>query len=88
MCIRDSQYTFISLGGHSPHAGHSGSGPVLRIENTAVTLDHVTISDNPGKIMQAVGADLTIRDSTWPARPWARKSRRRPCGCPTPSSPR
>jgi len=57
------QYTFINLGGNSPHAGHSGSGPVMRIENSSATLDHVTVSDNPGKIMQATGSDLTIADS-------------------------
>ncbi|MEN6424575.1 MAG: right-handed parallel beta-helix repeat-containing protein [Phycisphaerales bacterium] len=55
------RYTEIMQAGHSPKVGHSNSGPAVRASNSALTFDHVSLTDNAGKIMQASdGTELTF----------------------------
>jgi hypothetical protein len=57
------QYTNITRGGNSPGGGHTGSGPVIRPEGSNLVFDHVSITDNDGKVMQSSSnSDLTIRN--------------------------
>jgi hypothetical protein len=63
-----SQYTYtdITRAGHSPGAGHTGTGPALHTDNSTVTLDHSNITDITGKIGWTTGgtsSSLTFRDS-------------------------
>jgi len=39
------QHTFISKAGRAPGEGHTGTGPALRLNNSAVILDACVISD-------------------------------------------
>ncbi|MEN6575820.1 MAG: hypothetical protein ABFD90_05700 [Phycisphaerales bacterium] len=55
------RYTEIMQAGRSPKVGHSNSGPAVRASNSALTFDHVSLTDNAGKIMQASdGTELTF----------------------------
>ena len=57
------QYTDITLAGHSPGGGHTGTGPALRSVGSKIVFDHVCLTDNAGKVMQASsGSDLTFRN--------------------------
>ncbi len=56
------QYTNITLAGHSPGGGHTGTGPAVRSVNSQITFDYCTLTDNVGKVMQANGSDLTFTD--------------------------
>ena len=56
------QYTNITQAGHSPRVGHSNSGPTIRAEGSQIVFDHVSLSDNAGKIMHATsGCDMTFK---------------------------
>jgi hypothetical protein len=54
------QYTQISRAGNTTAMGHTGTGPALRSSNTALTLDHSTITDNVGKAGDLSGGSLTL----------------------------
>ena len=57
------RYTNISGAGHSPHVGHSNSGPALRASGSTFVFEHCSLTDNAGKLMHATsGCDLTFRD--------------------------
>jgi hypothetical protein len=57
------RYTNINRGGRSPSVGHSGTGPTLRVSNSAILFDHANLTDNAGKLMHATsGSDLTFQD--------------------------
>ncbi|MBN1807334.1 MAG: hypothetical protein JW837_18960 [Sedimentisphaerales bacterium] len=57
------QYTNITRGGNSPGGGHTGSGPVIRPEGSNLVFDHVSVTDNDGKIMQSSSnSELTFRN--------------------------
>jgi hypothetical protein len=49
------RYTEIVRAGRSPGTGHTGTGPALRVSNSALTFDHASLTDNAGKIMEADG---------------------------------
>ena len=54
-------YTEIMRAGQSPGAGHTGKGPAIRASHSTITFDHVSLTDNAGKIMQAEsGTALTF----------------------------
>jgi len=58
------RYTNFTKAGHSPHGGHTGTGPVFRPTGSTLTFEYCTLSDAAGKIMQAgSGSDLTFRNS-------------------------
>jgi hypothetical protein len=58
------QYTIINRSGNSPGVGHTGTGPTIRLANSAVTFDHSTITDTIGKIGYTTsGSSLTMLDS-------------------------
>jgi hypothetical protein len=60
------QYTDITVAGHSPGGGHTGAGPAVRPEGSKIVFDHVSITDNAGKIIQgSSGSDLTFRNCLW-----------------------
>lgn len=55
------RYTEIMQAGRSPKVGHSNSGPAIRASNSKLAFDHVSLTDNAGKIMQASdGTELTF----------------------------
>jgi len=55
-------YTNITLSGHSPGGGHTGSGPAIRPVGSKIIFDYVSITDNAGKVMESSsGSDLTFR---------------------------
>lgn len=57
------RYTDITRAGRSPGAGHTGKGPAIRSEGSAIAFDHVGLTDHVGKVMQSsAGSDLTFRD--------------------------
>jgi len=57
------RYTHMTGAGHSPHAGHSNSGPAVRASGSTLLFEHCCLTDHAGKIMQAVsGCDLTFRN--------------------------
>ncbi|NQV33000.1 MAG: hypothetical protein HQ515_09915 [Phycisphaeraceae bacterium] len=57
------RYTNIHRGGRSPSVGHSGTGPTLRVKNSAIIFEHANLTDNAGKLMHATsGSDLTFLD--------------------------
>ncbi|MCF7973408.1 MAG: hypothetical protein K9N55_06305 [Phycisphaerae bacterium] len=57
------QYTNINRGGRSPGVGHSGTGPTLRVSNSAIVFAHANLTDNAGKLMHATsGSDLTFQN--------------------------
>lgn len=56
-------YTCIAQAGRSPGAGHTGTGPAIRAQGSQIAFDHVTLTDNAGKIMQATsGSDLAFSE--------------------------
>ncbi|MEA3367253.1 MAG: hypothetical protein U9R68_03955, partial [Planctomycetota bacterium] len=58
------QYTSILQAGHSPHAGHSNSGPAIRASGSTLLFDHANLTDHAGKVMHTTsGNDLTLTDS-------------------------
>jgi hypothetical protein len=60
------QYTDITIAGHSPGGGHTGTGPAVRPVGSRIVFDHVCITDNAGKVMQSSsGSDLTFRNCLW-----------------------
>ena len=54
------QFTNITRGGSSPGRGHTGSGPVVRAIDSTIIFEDVSITDLGGKVMWAVGSDLTF----------------------------
>jgi hypothetical protein len=57
------QYTNITLAGHSPGGGHTGSGPAVRPSGSTIVFEYTNITDNDGKVMQSTGgSDLTFRN--------------------------
>ncbi|NQU23768.1 MAG: lamin tail domain-containing protein, partial [Candidatus Nealsonbacteria bacterium] len=57
------QYTNITLAGHAPGGGHTGSGPAVKVEGSAIVFEYTNITDNDGKVMQATsGSDLIFRN--------------------------
>ena len=55
-------YTNIAQAGHSPRVGHSNSGPAIRAQGSQITFDHVSFTDNAGKVMHATsGCDLVFQ---------------------------
>jgi len=55
-------YTNIAQAGHSPRVGHSNSGPAIRAQGSQIAFDHVSFTDNAGKVMHATsGCDLVFR---------------------------
>ncbi len=55
-------YTNIAQAGRSPGAGHTGTGPAIRAQGSQIIFDHVSLTDNAGKVMQASsGSDLVLR---------------------------
>ncbi len=55
------RYTEITRAGRSPGAGHTGSGPAVRASDSTLIFDHVSLTDNAGKIMQSEsGTELTF----------------------------
>ncbi len=58
------RYTEIMRAGRSPGAGHTGTGPAIRASKSTIVFDHVSLSDNAGKIMQSdSGTELTFTDT-------------------------
>lgn len=57
------QYTQINRAGHTTGSGHTGTGPVMRVTNSTLNLDHVAITDLVGKVMEAIDSNLTFTDS-------------------------
>jgi hypothetical protein len=58
------RYTEIMRAGRAPGAGHTGTGPALRVSKSNLTFDHASLTDNAGKIMQAEsGSELTFTDT-------------------------
>ncbi len=56
-------YTDITQAGHSPKVGHSNSGPAIRAQGSQITFDHVSFTDNAGKVMHATsGCDMVFRN--------------------------
>lgn len=54
-------YTNIAQAGHSPRVGHSNSGPAIRAQGSQITFDHVSFTDNAGKVMHATsGCNLAF----------------------------
>jgi hypothetical protein len=57
------QYTIVTLAGHSPRGGHTGTGPAVRPHGgSRIVFESCSFSDNAGKVMQASSSDLTFRD--------------------------
>jgi len=55
-------YTDITRAGRAPGVGHTNSGPAIRAQSSQIVLDHVSLSDNVGKVMHATsGSDLVLR---------------------------
>jgi hypothetical protein len=55
-------YTNLAQAGHSPRVGHSNSGPAIRAQGSQITFDHVSFTDNAGKVMHATsGCDLVFQ---------------------------
>jgi hypothetical protein len=53
------QYTEITRGGHSPQDNqHTDTGPIMRLDNTTLNFDHVSITDAAGKIMTVDDSQL------------------------------
>jgi hypothetical protein len=58
------RYTEIMRAGRAPGAGHTGTGPALRVAKSSLTFDHASVTDNAGKIMQSEsGSELTFTDT-------------------------
>jgi hypothetical protein len=58
------RYTEIMRAGRAPGAGHTGTGPALRVSKSSLTFDHASLTDNAGKIMQAESdSELTFTDT-------------------------
>ncbi|MBN2181939.1 MAG: lamin tail domain-containing protein [Sedimentisphaerales bacterium] len=56
-------YTNITQAGHSPHMGHSNSGPTIQASNSTLVFNHANFTDNAGKTMNvSSGCDLTFHD--------------------------
>ncbi len=56
-------YTNITQAGHSPHVGHSNSGPTIDASNSTFVFNHTNLTDNAGKIMDVrSGCELTFHD--------------------------
>ena len=55
------RHAAITRGGHSPRGGHTNTGPTLRVEDSALELEDVTLSDAGGKAMEADDAELVLR---------------------------
>ncbi|MFT4640666.1 MAG: hypothetical protein ACI8T1_003996, partial [Verrucomicrobiales bacterium] len=58
----DSVYRYVNVtrAGHAPRGGHTSTGPAFNIDDTAVMLEHVAVSDIAGKIMETNGSDVSI----------------------------
>ena len=57
------QYTNIAQAGHSPHRGHSNSGPAINASNSTIVFNYANLTDNAGKLMDVrSGSDLTVNN--------------------------
>jgi|GEM_PF-390353 len=55
-------YTEVMRAGRSPGAGHTGTGPAFRIDNSTVVFENCSITDTVGKTMQSSAvSDVTFR---------------------------
>ena len=55
------QYTNITQAGHSPHRGHSNSGPAINASNSTIVFNYTNLTNNAGKLMDvSSGSDLTV----------------------------
>ena len=55
-------YANIVQAGRSPGVGHTGTGPAIRAEGSQISFDHVSFTDNAGKVMHTTsGCDLVLR---------------------------
>lgn len=52
--------TFFIGGGDSPGAGHTGRGPVIRVNHAEIEFDHCNIMDNYGKGLYGSHGNLTF----------------------------
>ncbi len=55
------RYAIFTIAGNSPGGGHTGTGPAIRPQDSAITLEFCSFTDNQGKIMQARGSELIMR---------------------------
>lgn len=56
-------YTEITRAGTSPRGGHTNSGPAVRLrDNGSLAMDHSSITDIRGKIMQATSGSVVMSD--------------------------
>lgn len=60
--ISQYEYAFFNFSGRSPGAGHTGAGPLFRVDNSAINFKNCYMTDNAGKIMYSVGGNLEFRD--------------------------
>jgi hypothetical protein len=56
-------YAIITRAGHSPRGGHTNTGPAVRPQDSSLTFESSSLTDNAGKVMQASGSDLVFRDT-------------------------
>jgi hypothetical protein len=57
-------YTLLSRAGHAPGAGHTGRGPMLRLNSSNLTVNDSVISDGPAKALYSSGTcDLVLQRS-------------------------
>jgi len=57
------RYTHITRGGHSPAAGHTDTGPVLRVEQSSVVFESCAITDISGKTMMGAESEVEFIDT-------------------------
>ena len=56
------RYTIITRAGNAPEGGHTDSGAAINADDTLITLEHSSISNISGKIMDAEDSELVMRD--------------------------
>jgi len=61
--VSSLQYTIVTRAGNSTGVGHTSTGPAVRCASSTITLDHVALTDESGKIMQATASNLIVRAS-------------------------
>jgi len=57
------RYTNITRAGHSPRGGHTNTGPAIRVQDSDIVFERVSITDLVGKTMQADDSTLEFYDS-------------------------
>ena len=56
------RYTVITRAGNAPEGGHTDSGAAINADDTLITLEHSSISNISGKIMDAEDSEIVMRD--------------------------